>query len=1269
MANGLPPPCSSTRATGDSKPGKSGFTFVQINTHKSIQAHNDLVSYLANSVGPIALVQEPHVNAKNIISKLSRDMVTFSMISPTRRPRACIFAHKSLKSKIWLMDSLSSEDCVVIQTTCNNTKCLIASCYMDRNDVNCPPVILTKVTEYAKKHNLPLIVGADVNAHHACWNSPIISDKGRGENLLDFLARENLVWENIGNVPTFDNGRWKNIIDLTITNNKGHDLVSKWWVDDRSDTINCSDHNFINFKICPELTGEANSFRDISKTDWNLYKELVKAALDKTNLNTRSLASQEDLNEAGLELANIITSAHHKACTLQYVSSKLRRPPWETKAVSEAKKELRHKLRKARNTKSDKDWCELRSHQAQYKKLVKGSKTKSWQDFCTELNPKSSSKKISAVIKNNKNTKLGTVRTPGGVLTESPEETLEVLTDTHFKDGTSIDNPGLNPNITSLPVTPPLGEKIWDPALIFSEERAGKAIAYFDPLSAAGPDGIRPIMLQKGWDFLGKALTSIARASYTLAAIPACWKNSTGIFIPKPGKDDYYNPKSYRTITLSAVPLKFVERLLQWHMEADLKMETILHRNQFGFRKGLSTEAALHKIVSKLETQILKGEFALGTFLDIEGAFDNVSSTAISKALDKYCPSTTTNNWIRSLVKSRSTTLELHGAKRTIISHRGCPQGGILSPLLWNLVMNNLFSFTRNKIPCDLQGFADDLMLTASGFDADTLRDVTQRSLNAIEEWCKDNDLKISTSKTHSVMFTRKQKWKLARPLTVHGENLKLEETTKFLGVTLDQKLSWAPHIAKQTKKAKGVLMMCKTAMGPTWGFTPATMKWIYSAIVRPMLAYGAVIWINGLNNQANMRALSSVQRLSHIMTTGGHPSTSLVSLDKITNTIPVDLFLNEQAVNCAARLKAQGSWYSSWERSNNGRLQRHSSLLETAIDSLPCKGSAMDLTKPKLNLDTNYSIKIPDRSEYPGLLNTIPISDITCFTDGSKMEDSVGAGFVIYRNNNIIKEESLFLGANSTVFQAETVAVLKAASHLQEIGTKDCNIFILCDSQATLMALESTKIKHRTTQDTVEVLNSLGMSNSLHLLWIPAHSDYDGNEYADTLAKKGSSNCEAIKVDLPIPQAIWKSNARQLALQQAAERWNSSAVTQFKSTWKDSYVKELAKLSRPDLRIATQILTGHASINNHLHKYKPRLISKTCPFCKEEDETINHFIGKCPKWFELRGRYFNTFYASISEIQDTSNLTNIVNFVNATGRLDPGFALPEGIDNTPTQG
>ena len=1216
---------------------------------------------MSNSVCPIALVQEPHVNSRNVISKLSRDMILISMLRPTRRPRACIFAHKSLRSKLWLMDSLSNEDCVVVQTTINETKCLIISCYMDRNDTNCPPAYLHPVVDYAKKHNIAFILGTDANAHHGCWNSSTINDKGRGNNLLDFMAKDNLTWENVGCTPTFDNGRWQNVIDLTITNTKGHDLVSDWWVDNRSDTINCSDHNFINFKIKSSTGVGTSRFRDIAKTDWVQYKELLEASFAGTDLGTRQISSQEDIDRAGEEFTDLVTSAFHAACDEQYVSSKLRKTPWETKEVGEAKKELRHRLRKARNTKADKDWSELRSHQAQYKKLVKSTRTTTWREFCRDLDAKSNSKKISAVIKNNKSTKLGTVRDAEGKLTESPEETLEVLTKTHFKGGVTIADADSNPNSAAHTAPPHPEEKQWDPSHLFSEKRAAKAIAEFDPLSAAGPDGLRPVMLQQGWDVIGKALTNIVRSSYVVSVIPKCWKNSTGIFLPKPGKNDYYNPKSYRTITLAPVPLKFLERLVQWHMEVDLKMETVLHRNQFGFRKGLSTEAALHIIVNKLENQILKGEFALGTFLDIEGAFDNVSTTAISRALDKYCPSTTVNNWIRTLIKSRSTTVELHGARRTIISHRGCPQGGILSPLLWNLVMNNLFSFTRNKLPCDLQGFADDLLLLARGFDADTLRDVTQRSLNAIEEWCLDNDLTISTSKTHSVMFTRKQKWKLARPLVVHGKNLKLKESTKFLGITLDQKLTWNSHIEKQTQKAKSVLMMCKTALGPTWGFTPATMKWIYTAIVRPMLAYGAPIWINGLNNQSNQKALNSVQRLSHIMTTGGLPSTSLVSLDKILNTLPIEIFLREQAANCAARLKAQGNWELASESSSNGRLQRHSSILEKLHQKLPFNGEPMDLSRPKLNLENNFKIVIPAREDFPGLLYDFPPSTVQCYTDGSKMEEKVGAGFVVYKNNTVIMEKAFHLGAYSTVFQAETTAISQTARYLLSDDYTNTKIIILSDSQASLKALDSTKIKTRTIQEAVETLNRLGECNDLSLMWIPAHSDYEGNEKADTLAKKGSRDDDAIRLKLPTPQATWKTFTHSLARKEAEDRWKSTESTHFKRTWKDKYSRDLANMGRQDLRIATQLLSGHAAVNYHLHKYKPITINKTCPFCQEEDETINHYVGKCPRWFVQRGQYFNTYYASISEIMDRSSLTKLIQFARATGRLEPNFESPDG--------
>ena len=239
----------------------------------------------------------------------------------------------------------------------------------------------------------------------------------------------------------------------------------------------------------------------------------------------------------------------------------------------------------------------------------------------------------------------------------------------------------------------------------------------------------------------------------------------------------------------------------------------------------------------------------LGTFLDIEGAFNNVSFDAIERALDSKSKSAEVN---QSMIHNRQTTVKLQGERSTITIRRGCPQGGILSPFLWNLVVNELLEFTRNKIPSDLQGFTDDLTLVSivtalrqtngrQGYDADTLRELLQKILNNINLWCRNSGLKLSHLKTQCVMFTKRRNWSFSRPLKVDGIEIEMQKSTKFLGIILDSKLSWNEHIENVCKKkSKGILMHCRKAVG----FKPATMRWIYEVMVRPVLGYGATIWV-----------------------------------------------------------------------------------------------------------------------------------------------------------------------------------------------------------------------------------------------------------------------------------------------------------------------------------------------------------------------------------------------------------------------------------------
>ena len=241
----------------------------------------------------------------------------------------------------------------------------------------------------------------------------------------------------------------------------------------------------------------------------------------------------------------------------------------------------------------------------------------------------------------------------------------------HFKDNTNISDTHVNVTLQERRSSTTAEQKIYDD--IFSPNRAKKAVEAFSPLAAAGPDGIRPIMLQRGWEYISDAFIAIAKKSFSLGYTPKTWRASTSIFLPKPGKADYCDCKSYRTITLAQVQLKLMKRLIQWHLEADEGIG--FNAKQFGFSRGQSTISALHRFIAKIEDTLSGGKMALGTFLDIEGAFDNISFSAIEKALNKKCQSVTVRKWIMSMITNRNTTVSLHDTTRNLalvgVPHKG----------------------------------------------------------------------------------------------------------------------------------------------------------------------------------------------------------------------------------------------------------------------------------------------------------------------------------------------------------------------------------------------------------------------------------------------------------------------------------------------------------------------------------------------------------------------------------------------------------------------
>jgi len=162
-------------------------------------------------------------------------------------------------------------------------------------------------------------------------------------------------------------------------------------------------------------------------------------------------------------------------------------------------------------------------------------------------------------------------------------------------------------------------------------------------------------------------LKKIFQSILAVGELPTAWQETKVVFIPKAGKATHTTAKDFRPISLTSFLLKSFERMISLHIRATVD-PTQISEAQHAYTKGKSTESALHLVVNSIE------EYKLIAFLDIEGAFNNVLPTAITEFLTELGVEPAT----------------LGTSTQTRLVNRGTPQGGVLSPLLWNIAVNKL---------------------------------------------------------------------------------------------------------------------------------------------------------------------------------------------------------------------------------------------------------------------------------------------------------------------------------------------------------------------------------------------------------------------------------------------------------------------------------------------------------------------------------------------------------------------------------------------------
>ena len=122
----------------------------------------------------------------------------------------------------------------------------------------------------------------------------------------------------------------------------------------------------------------------------------------------------------------------------------------------------------------------------------------------------------------------------------------------------------------------------------------------------------------------------------------------------------------------------------------------------------------------------------------------------------------------------------------------------------------------------------------------------------------------------------------------MNGSKLELSKEARLLGVSLDSKLTWKPHITRITRKATTALMQCRQIVGKTWGIKPSMMKWIYTAMIRQIVSYACAPWAGGLNKKYLVRKFTKVQRLACLMISSAFLGTPTGAREILLNITPI---------------------------------------------------------------------------------------------------------------------------------------------------------------------------------------------------------------------------------------------------------------------------------------------------------------------------------------------------------------------------------------------
>ena len=404
-----------------------------------------------------------------------------------------------------------------------------------------------------------------------------------------------------------------------------------------------------------------------------------------------------------------------------------RKNPWWNQKLKKLRNKVSKLYQKQNKTPTERNIENYKKEHREYKRSCEKARVASWRKLQTNINSIQDMNNFRKIIETNNKFTLGTLMKDNGEFTDPGEDTIEYLLSKHFPEGQPL-------KPTQYTGKTVIKEKViaWEPDWITKEKLMGILNA-FKSKKSPGTDGLSPLVLKHLPPKFMNHLLLQYKCLIKLHFTPTKWKESKMVFIPKAGKETYQVYKSWRGISLTNYFLKALEKLCCWHTDEKIAQHP-LHERQHGFRTDRNTETALSNVVNYIEKYMYNGENVVAVFLDIQAAFDTISTEKIYNELLKHNIDNDLATWYYNYISHRNMYTTINGITKTLTTTNGFPQGGVCSAKFWIIAFDEAIQII-NKRGVYGTGFADDCAAIIGGNNLHQQMSRIQKVVTEVEEW------------------------------------------------------------------------------------------------------------------------------------------------------------------------------------------------------------------------------------------------------------------------------------------------------------------------------------------------------------------------------------------------------------------------------------------------------------------------------------------------------------------------------------------------------